>query len=666
MNKSIFWKISRFILLVVLLVDAALLVVSYRLAYRRSYDNCANRLQNASVMVKELVEYFQTIDGDQAELVSESFTHYCEHLELPYIYAFEVDKEKSSIRYVAIGLGKEATDTARKELYPGAEYELTLSEELMSVYEGREPSAIEQVKNEYGETMIYYMSIHRQYNKETGSYEEVSENPLMIGLDISFTSVMKELGRSFRIMSILLITLSLLLVFSVAFILYRRVSRPARMISSRMSSFVEDYDRGIQPLPVKGEDEFSEMSRSFNTMAENIHSYIDSISQLNKEKNIRKAELDIAGNIQMGLLRAPHFETDSFRIDAKMRPARNVGGDLYAYQVLENGKIFITVADVSGKGISASLFMSRAVTLLQQYAKMNYSPAKILQEYNDNLSGQNSGGLFITTFVALYDPITRELSYANGGHNIPYLLSDRLIPLDGARGLAAGVFPGEEFEEEKVVLKKGDTVFLYTDGVNEAVSKENTQYSNERLEEMLTGCLGKEDANPVEVVQKDLKHFTEGAEQSDDITLLSLTICTEDIVLHLKADEKQLARVKEAVLSLPLDEDMHKKLYLAAEEVFVNICSYAYDRLGDVEVKIAMKDAVEMTFIDGGRPFNPTEDVQDLDDYDYDTRIGGLGRFLTFSIADEYHYEYKDGKNQLWLRFLLSKEDAAEDLQHDG
>ena len=656
MNKSIFWKISGSILLVVLLVDAALLLVSYRLAYRRSYDDCVNRLRNASVMVTELVEYFQTIDGDQADTVSESFSHYCENLELPYIYAFEVNKEKSSIRYLAIGFGKEATESAKEELYPGAEYELTFSEELLSVYEGRENFAIEQVENEYGETMIYYTAIRQLYNIEKGEYEQVSENPLMIGLDISFSSVMKELGRSFRIMSILLITLSLLLVFSVAFILYRRVALPARMISDRMGNFVEDYDRGIQPLPVKSKDEFSNMSRSFNTMAANIHSYIDSIDRLNKEKHIRETELDIAGNIQLGLLRAPHFKTDSFRIDAKMRPAKDVGGDLYDYQVLENGKIFITVADVSGKGISASLFMSRAVTLLQQYAKMGYSPARILREYNDILSEQNSGGLFITTFVALYDPVTRELEYSNGGHNVPYLLSDRLIPLSGARGLAAGVFPGEEYEEEKVTLKKGDTIFLYTDGVNEAVSKDNTQYSDERLEGMLTKCLGKEEENPVELVQKDLKRFTEGAVQSDDITLLSLRICTEDIVLHLKADEKQLARVKEAVLSLPLDEDMHKKLYLAAEEIYVNICAYAYDRMGDVEVKIAMKDAVEMTFIDGGRPFNPTEDVQDLDDYDYDTRIGGLGRFITFNMADDYRYEYKDEKNYLWLRFEMENE----------
>ena len=658
MKKSIFWKISRTILLVVLLVDAALLAVSYRLAYQRSYDSCAIRLRNASVMVTELVEYFQTYEeGDQAATISDSFTHYCEHLDLPYIYAFEVDKEKSTIHYVAIGFGKEATETAQKELYPGAVCKITMSEELLSVYEGKEPSAIEQVDNEYGETMIYYTSIRHRFNAKTGEFEEIPDNPLMIGLDLSLSSVMKELGRSFRIMSILLVTLSLLLVFSVAFIVYHRVSVPARMISSRMSSFVEDYDQGIQPLPVKGEDEFSEMSRSFNTMAENIHSYIDSIGRLNKEKHIRQTELDIAGNIQMGLLRAPHFETDSFRIDAKMRPAKNVGGDLYAYQVLENGKIFITVADVSGKGISASLFMSRAVTLLQQYAKMNYTPAKILQEYNDNLSGQNSGGLFITTFVALYDPLTRELSYANGGHNVPYLLSDRLIPLDGARGLAAGVFPGEEYEEEKVTLKKGDIVFLYTDGVNEAVSKDNTQYSNERLEEKLSECLGKEDANPVEVVQKDLKRFTEGAEQSDDITLLSLSIRTDDIGLLLKADEKQLPRVKEAVLSLPVDEDMHKKLYLAAEEIFVNICSYAYDRLGDVEMKFAMKtvgeNAVEMTFIDSGRPFDPSADVQDIEEYDHDTRIGGLGRFITFSIVDDYRYEYVDGKNHMWLRFEM-------------
>ncbi len=663
MRKTIFRKIAWIILLVVLLSDAALLIVSYRIAYNRSYDNCIRQLDNANSIVEQWVTYYNTDDEEDISVLSGTLNDYCNHLDLPYMYVMDVDVEHSTIKYLAIGFGEEATSKARLEVYAGLEKKLDpFPVELKKAVEGDSSHTVRHVKNDYGETLICYLPVRRKMDPVSGQIVERENSKMLIGSEISLSSVMEGLQQTFNMMTILLIVLSLMISFSVALILYRKVSKPARRISGRMSSFVEDYNQGFHPLPVKGQDEFAEMSRSFNTMADNISGYLNNIETLNREKHIRQAELGIAGDIQLGLLGAPYFEKDSFRIDARMHPAKDVGGDLYDYMLLDDGKVFISIADVSGKGITAALFMARAVTLLHQYAKIYDSPARILKEYNDILSEQNPGGLFITTFVAVYDPVTRNLTYSNGGHNIPYVLSDRLILLDEARCMAAGIFPGEDYEEATIRLNKGDMVFMYTDGVNEAVNRDGKLYSTERLEEELTKCCGIEEENVIRTISKDLIDYVDGAEQSDDITMLSMRVLTDEIVLYLKADKDILPRVKETVLSLPVDEDMQKKLYLAAEEIFINISSYAYKKTGSVEFHIVMKDSedakdskgsVEMTFIDSGRRFDPTKDLQELEDYDYDTRIGGLGRFLTFTLADDYKYEYKDKKNVLWLKFQL-------------
>ncbi len=661
MKKSIFRRTTRLILILVLLVDIVLVGMSYKLAYDRSYSDCVKQLENASGMVDEMLSYYK-LDSDTSEEEIEGLknilTNLCDHLDLPYIYIIEVDKAKSSIRYLTIGFGAQATEKARKELHPGYVDKLDLPAELLEALANRGQMTIQHVNNEYGETLIGYRAVRGYHDNMKGEFVEIDDS-LVVGVDISLSSVMEELKKNFTIITILLLVLSVATVLACMLVLYQKISKPARAISMRMSSFVEDYDKDFTELPVRGEDEFAEMSRSFNAMAENIHEYVGNIERLNREKHTHEAELDIAGKIQLGLLGPTRMWTEDFRVDARMYPAREVGGDLYDHLVLDDGRLFLAIADVSGKGITASLFMSRAVTLLHLYAKLNISPSCILKEYNDTLSQQNSGGLFITTFVAIYDPKTMELTYSNGGHNIPYVVSDTLIPLDEARGVAAGIFPGESYKESVIKLKPGDCLFLYTDGVNEAVSQSGELYSVERLERKLVEYREKGVENYAVQILLDLRSFADGAEQSDDITILSMQVPDRnEKIITLKADSSQLPLVKEEILKLPVDEDMQKKLYLAAEEMFINICSYAYDVPEDAEMKILCReDFVELTFTDHGKPFDPTADVQKLEDYDYDHSIGGLGRFITFTIADDHRYRYEDGKNILWLKFAIEKKE---------
>lgn len=296
--------------------------------------------------------------------------------------------------------------------------------------------------------------------------------------------------------------------------------------------------------------------------------------------------------------------------------------------------------------------MAHALTLLVQYASFNYSPAQILTEFNNSLSKQNPGGMFITAFIAIYDPKTGRITYSNAGHNYPYILTDQLIPLTDGNGVAAALFPGETYEDIQIDLPEGGTLFLYTDGVNEAKNTKNAFYGTTRLEYMLSQSIASNDPDPLHTVLADLQSFTEGAEQSDDITMLSLNLKPkEKIVLQLDAEPTQLLQIREAIRSLNVSDQLKGTLNLAAEEIFVNICSYAYDAGGKAEIRIVQGDEIEMTFIDSGKPFDPTDKLLRIEDYDHEHTIGGLGRYLTFNLADRYQYEYRDGKNILNLYF---------------
>ena len=242
------------------------------------------------------------------------------------------------------------------------------------------------------------------------------------------------------------------------------------------------------------------------------------------------------------------------------------------------------------------------------------------------------------------------LTYSNAGHNFPYVLSDKLIELNEAHGVAAGLFEGEKYEDACIRLKSGDRLFMFTDGVNEAKNAGGQFYSTERLEEKLTECIKENNSDILHSVLDDLNDFTKGAEQNDDITMLSVRIKPET-VLHLKSEQNELVKIRETIDNLDASDTLKNTMYLAAEEVFVNICSYAYDSSGDAEIKIISGDRIMLGFTDSGKRFDPTADVLEIEDYDHDNAVGGLGRFLAFSLADDYSYEYKDGKNILKLYF---------------
>jgi sigma-B regulation protein RsbU (phosphoserine phosphatase) len=653
MRKPIFLKLALLIIPIVLVLDAIVLFLSYKTTYESNIESYQATIKNAAELATEIIVGYDLEDKDNAKECSDTLSSLCTTFDVTYIYVIKPDVKNRNETYMAIGFGPDADEEARKTRYHGVEVKGTLTDEEISVLDGKDDGVFVHEKNQFGETLTCYLPSKQHWNEKTLKMVD-NETTLIVGAEINLSSVQQGFKRKYNTISLLTVLLTLLIVGAIGLILYFRVSRPLRRITSRMSGFVADRQNGFEKLNEKGTDEFAEMSRSFNKMADEIDTYIRDIETLTKKQHTQETELSISRTIQEGLLKPTFFRNGKVTINALMQAARNVGGDLYDYQVLEDGKVFIAIADVSGKGISAALFMSRGITLLHQYALLGHSPAKILEEYNNSLAETNPNGLFITTFVAIYDPETGDLTYANAGHNHPYILADRLIELDGALGMAAGVFSGEVYEQETVRLEPGNVVFLYTDGVNEAENENMDMFGDEAMEDVLKAHLNSDNNNLCGVMLQTVKEFSGDAVQSDDITMLMLRILGPKThrEITLPAEEARLPEANRLLEGEELSEDLRDILLIMLEELFVNVCSYAYgDQPGEVTLMMdAEDDGILLTVIDSGKPFDPTNDVINIREYDHENSIGGLGRYMTFELADEYSYEYKDGRNILKVK----------------
>lgn len=658
MKHSIFWKFVLIILPLVLIVDIAVLSAAYVITYQSTMAHCRDDVENAAVIA---ARYFEMADIDsEAELniFCESFDELCEVMDMAYVYTEIPDPEKGCKKYLSIGYGKDAAQSAKESHYIGYVSDELFDEETEAFRENK--TTFCEINNQYGNTIICFTPVKRHIvysSPDEGNFaisgDGFKEETLSIaGAEMSVSGAISNVRQKFGYIKLFVFISSVLIVFIISFILKRMIEKPAHLISQKMSDFVHDRNQKTEPLKIRGHDEFAKMAEAFNSMTAEIDRHIENISQLNREKAMQETELNIAREIQKGFLEPSSFHNDSADIHACMFPAKDVGGDLYDYRILSDGSVCVIIADVSGKGVSAALFMANAITMLRQYAEAGLSPGRIMSEYNNHLANHNPNMMFITTFIGIYHPDTGELVYSNAGHNPPYILSDSLIEVESMFESAAGLFDDEQYTEKRLKMKPGDTLFLYTDGVTEAKSTDNTLYGDLRLKDTLSEHLHKPGEDVLNAVLSSIKDFSGDAEQSDDITILTMTVPeVRRYSLKLDARTENLPTINELIFSLDISKEDKRTLRLIIEEMFVNICSYAY-KDGDGQAELIIEQdtkKITMTFIDSGVPFDPTKDVLDINDYDIDNDIGGLGRFITFEISDDYSYQYKDGKNILTI-----------------
>ena len=332
------------------------------------------------------------------------------------------------------------------------------------------------------------------------------------------------------ILKMILFSLGILAVFSIAhWILMRKnFINPLMRIRRNVTEFAQNDTVTTTSLSdIRTKDEIQDVAQSISRMENDIIQYISNIRHITAEKERIGAELSIATQIQADMLPRifPAFpERKEFDIYATMTPAKEVGGDFYDFFMLDNDRLGMVMADVSGKGVPAALFMVIAKTLIKNQAQMGGSPAEILQEVNEQLCEGNDADLFVTVWFAILNAKTGKGVAANAGHEHPAVrrAGGNYELVVYRHSPAVAIMPGMRFKEHEFELHPGDSLFVYTDGVTEATNANNELFGTDRMLEALNRD---PDAAPDTIlrnVRKEIDAFVGEAPQFDDITMLGL------------------------------------------------------------------------------------------------------------------------------------------------
>jgi len=309
----------------------------------------------------------------------------------------------------------------------------------------------------------------------------------------------------------------------------RKITNPLRTLSGSALE-IASGNLDLKLPEISSSDEVGALADSFLVMKNSLKDYIENLTTTTAAKERIESELRIASDIQMGILPKlfPAFpERPEFDVFASIEPAKEVGGDLYDFFFVDEKHFCFLLGDVSGKGVPAAFFMAVTKTLLKVVSEKGLDPGDILTKVNADLAAENESCMFVTLFLAIMNIETGETRYANAGHNPPVYLpcggKPEWIPPLGEP--VAGIMEGMEYSTRKMTMNPGDVIFIYTDGVTEAMNPEKELYSEDRLMELLTGTNNLFAPELVKEIDASIKVFTRGAEQSDDITMLAMQFC---------------------------------------------------------------------------------------------------------------------------------------------
>ncbi len=328
--------------------------------------------------------------------------------------------------------------------------------------------------------------------------------------------------RETRIIFIGLMTGILVLVVILSLLLARKITDPIKELS-RGAGIIGKGDLDFH-VDIDTGDELEELASSFNTMASDLKTQMAQLEKTTRAKEKIERELQIAHDIQKGFLPIKAPEIEGYKMAGVNLPAREVGGDFYDFIELGDGKIGIVIADVSGKGVPAALFMAISKTLLRTNAKRILDPVEALKEVNSIILDESDSGMFVTLFYAILDQTEHTLTFINAGHNPPILMKkDNLeIALLKAKGIPIGVLDDLDLESKTIGLEENELVFLYTDGVTEAINEKDEEFGTDRLEAIIRREPYCKAENLIESVIREIKEFAGKMEQFDDITMVVL------------------------------------------------------------------------------------------------------------------------------------------------
>ena len=469
--------------------------------------------------------------------------------------------------------------------------------------------------------------------------------------------------KSMRNVLVVFAVLSLLLLIVMSYNGIRKVAAPVE-IFSHVAKKIANGDFNVELPQIHSKDELKQLHDSFEYLQHSLVQYIDKLKQTTANEERIESELRIANRIQMGMIPKAFPERNDLALNARLVPAKEVGGDLYDF-FIKDEKLFFIIGDVSGKGVPASLVMAVTCRLFRSVASYLDNSEDIMTSLNSSLSDGNESNMFCTAFIGVLDLKSGELEYCNAGHNAPLVIGvdGNVAPIDIVPNLPLGLFGDFKYKGQKMTLDKGSMLYLFTDGVNEAENMKKEQFGNERLVDMLKSNSSKRPAEVIEATFAEIRRHAGEAEQSDDITIVCFKYNTESMEksIVLANDISEISRlnmfIEEIAEEFSLAPDVTFNLNLVLEEAVVNIINYAYPKEEHEKIYLSARlhnGSIVLVLTDTGKEFDPTMAPEaDITLSADERKIGGLGIFLIRQIMNEVKYERIEGKNILTLEKKL-------------
>ena len=381
---------------------------------------------------------------------------------------------------------------------------------------------------------IKYMSAGKKSDNETDKvvlvnrvktylfYEPINGTDWMLALSVPIMSL-DLIGILVGILMVLLIAFMLLVTFFVCRHAIKRVAMPLKQLAATADEVADGQFNTALPT-IKSRDEIHLLRDSFENMQHSLATYVEELKNATAAKASMESELKIAHDIQMSMLPKtyPAFpDRHDIDIYGVVMPAKAVGGDLYDFFIRDE-KLFFCIGDVSGKGVPASLVMAVTRSLFRNISAYTQEPSHIMIALNEALSSNNEAGMFVTLCIGVLDLSSGLMNYSNAGHNPPLLLADsdvKILPCDP--NIPAGVLPEWQYTDQHLQLKTGDSLFLYTDGLNEAEDDHHNQFGLDRMLQVAQFA-SNQPQRLIEAMTTSVKLFMGNAEQSDDLTMLAI------------------------------------------------------------------------------------------------------------------------------------------------
>ena len=521
---------------------------------------------------------------------------------------------------------------------------------------------------------LYETTYINYHNKKYIPFVKKLSNGMELIICIPKSEMFKDVNRFYAYIVIVMLLIGLIIPVLLYYSMKHYIVNPIDKLINIANKISKGEDIEIK---IEKPEEFAQLAATYDKMTQDIKS-------ITQERAKITSELSIAKSIQASSLPnvfPPFPDKAEFDIFASMEPAKEVGGDFYDFYFINDTKFMFLVADVSGKGVPAALFMMTVKTLINNLSLINDNPKELIENINRKICQTNKEGFFVTMLAGISDIKTGETSIINCGHNLPlikrqngtyeYLKLNSNVPL--------GIFEDAEYEIYDTVLTPGDIIYVYTDGVTESTNINNEMYGEQKLYDCLNNIKETEAIKIAEKVKESVREFSESAPQSDDITMLifkyyggvnlganSGVNTGESTEVNSMKTFRQIVTqehykefytwLHEACQECNLNDDLTNKLDMCAEEIFANVAFYAYpEKNGIIDVSFnKSNNNIILEFKDEGTPYNPLEKPDpDITLPPEERPLGGLGIFMVKQMADDISYKRENNQNVLTLFFKV-------------